>query len=89
MQPAHIRNIAIPLGAPLHKDGSSMSSIKIAVFFAMFGKDFTDPHTLLIALGITIIVSVVEGGIPNGGYIGEILAITIYGFQWNRLCRQP
>jgi Na+/H+-dicarboxylate symporter len=51
--PAHIRNIAIPLGAPLHKDGSSMSSIiKIAVIFAMFEKDFTDPHTLLIALGI-------------------------------------
>jgi hypothetical protein len=37
-------------------------------------------RTLLIALGITIIVSVVEGGIPNGGYIREILAITIYGF---------
>lgn len=79
--PSHIRNIAIPLGAPLHKDGSSMSSIiKIAVIFAMFGKDFTDPNALLMALGITVIVSVVEGGIPNGGYIGEILAITIYGF---------
>jgi hypothetical protein len=38
---------------------------------------------LLIALGITIIVSVVEGGIPNGGW-GDF-AITIYGFQWNRL----
>ena len=79
--PSHIRNIAIPLGAPLHKDGSSMSSIiKIAVIFSMFGKDFTEPHALLLALGITVIVSVVEGGIPNGGYIGEILAITIYGF---------
>lgn len=79
--PIHIRNIVIPLGAPLHKDGSSMSSIiKIAVIFAMFGKDFTDPITLLIALGITVIVSVVEGGIPNGGYIGEILAISVYGF---------
>ena len=79
--PTYIRNVAIPLGAPLHKDGSSMSSIiKIAVIFAMFGKDFTDPMTLLTALGITVIVSVVEGGIPNGGYIGEILAITIYGF---------
>jgi Na+/H+-dicarboxylate symporter len=79
--PAYIRNVAIPLGAPLHKDGSGMSSIiKIAVIFAMFGKDFTDPVTLLTALGITVIVSVVEGGIPNGGYIGEILAITIYGF---------
>jgi Na+/H+-dicarboxylate symporter len=79
--PAHIRNFVIPLGAPLHKDGSSMSSIiKIAVIFAMFGKDFTDPITILTALGITIVVSVVEGGIPNGGYIGEILAITVYGF---------
>ena len=79
--PKHISNIVIPLGAPLHKDGSGMSSIiKIAVIFAMFGKDFTDPNTLLMALGITVIVSVVEGGIPNGGYIGEVLAITIYGF---------
>lgn len=79
--PKHISNVVIPLGAPLHKDGSGMSSIiKIAIIFAMFGKDFTDLNTLLMALGITVIVSVVEGGIPNGGYIGEVLAITIYGF---------
>lgn len=79
--PAHVRNLVIPLGAPLHKDGSSMSSIlKITFLFAMFGKDFTDPTTILLALGITVIVSIVEGGIPNGGYIGEILAITVYGF---------
>ena len=78
--PNHISHIVIPLGAPLHKDGSSMSSIiKIAVIFAIFGKDFTEPSTLLLALGITVIVSVVEGGIPNGGYIGEVLAITVYG----------
>ena len=79
--PAHVRNLVIPLGGPLHKDGSSMSSIlKITFLFAMFGKDFTDPMTILLALGITVIVSIVEGGIPNGGYIGEILAITVYGF---------
>lgn len=79
--PSHVRNLVIPLGAPLHKDGSSMSSIlKITFLFAMFGKDFTDPMTILLALGITVIVSIVEGGIPNGGYIGEILAITVYGF---------
>ncbi|MGL2986963.1 dicarboxylate/amino acid:cation symporter [Flavobacterium sp. RSSA_27] len=79
--PAYIRNVVIPLGAPLHKDGSSMSSIvKIAIMFAIFGKDFSDPLTILTAIGITIVVSVVEGGIPNGGFIGEILAITVYGF---------
>ncbi|MDN3671737.1 dicarboxylate/amino acid:cation symporter [Flavobacterium branchiarum] len=79
--PARVRNVVIPLGAPLHKDGSSMSSIlKITVLFTMFGKDFTEPSTILMALGITVIVSIVEGGIPNGGYIGEVLAITVYGF---------
>jgi hypothetical protein len=46
------------------------SIIKIAVIFAMFGKDFTDPHTLLIALGITI-VSVVEGGIQMEDTSGD------------------
>ncbi len=79
--PDHIANLAIPLGAPLHKDGSSISSIiKIAAVFAIMGKDFTDPYTILLALGITIIVSTVEGGIPNGGYIGEILVMTVYNF---------
>lgn len=79
--PSHVRNLVIPLGAPLHKDGSSMSSIlKITFLFAMFGKDFTEPSTILLALGITVIVSIVEGGIPNGGYIGEVLSITVYGF---------
>ena len=79
--PDHIANLAIPLGAPIHKDGSSISSIiKIAAVFAIMGRDFTDPYTILIALGITIIVSTVEGGIPNGGYIGEILVMTVYNF---------
>lgn len=79
--PEHIRNLVITLGAPIHKDGSSISSIiKIAAVFAIMGKDFTDPYTIMVALGITVIVSTVEGGIPNGGYIGEILVMTVYGF---------
>jgi hypothetical protein len=66
-----------------------MSIIKIAVIFAMFGKDFTDPHTLLIALGITIIVSVVEGGIQMEDTSGRFWQSLFMVFQWNRLCRQP
>lgn len=79
--PAYIRNVVLPLGGPLHKEGSAMAAvIKIAVIFAIFGKDFTQPSVLLLALAITILVSIVEGGIPNGGYIGEVIAITVYGF---------
>jgi Na+/H+-dicarboxylate symporter len=76
-----IAGIAIPLGGTLHKEGSSVSSIlKMAVVFAMFGRGFNSPETILLALGMTVLVSIVEGGIPNGGYVGELLFISAYGF---------
>lgn len=79
--PTYIANVTIPLGATLHKDGSSISSIiKMAVVFALFGKGFDSMETISIALGMTILVSIVEGGIPNGGYVGELLFISAYGF---------
>jgi hypothetical protein len=63
------------------------SIIKIAVIFAMFGKDFTDPRADCVRDYNNSFSG--RGRNSNGGYIGEILAITIYGFQWNGFCRQP
>ena len=78
--PAAIANVVIPLGTTLHKNGSSISSIvKIVVAFSLIGRDFFEPATLISAVGITILVSIVAGGIPNGGYIGEMLMISVYG----------
>ena len=77
--PDSVANIVIPIGSTLHKNGSSMSSIiKIYVAFLIIGENFFDPVNLLIALGITVFVSIVAGGIPNGGYIGEMLMISAY-----------
>lgn len=79
--PRYIGNIAIPLGATLHKDGSSISSIiKIAAVFALFHKSFTGLDVLSVAVLITIFVSLVEGGIPAGGYLGELLVMSVYNF---------
>ena len=84
--PSHIGNVVIPLGATLHKDGSSISSIvKIGVVFAMYGRPLSGVDTVLLALGVTVIVSIVEGGIPNGGYIGELLVMSVYGFPVDAL----
>jgi Na+/H+-dicarboxylate symporter len=78
--PPEIGNVVIPLGASLHKDGSSISSIiKMTVVFGMFGRGFDSPSVILLALAITVLVSIVEGGIPNGGYIGEMLVMSVYG----------
>ncbi|QES89776.1 dicarboxylate/amino acid:cation symporter [Rhizosphaericola mali] len=74
-----IRNIVITLGGVLHKEGSSISSIiKIATVFAVLHKPYTGMDTITSAILITIIVSMVEGGVPNGGYLGEILFISVY-----------
>lgn len=79
--PADIGNVVVPLGATLHKDGSSISSIiKMAVVFSMFGRSFDSVTVVAMAMGVTVIASIVEGGIPNGGYIGELLVMSIYGF---------
>lgn len=79
--PDQISNVVVPLGASLHKDGSSISSIiKIAVVFAILHKPLTGVDTVLIALSVSVIVSIVEGGIPSGGYAGELMVVAAYSF---------
>ncbi len=76
-----IYNLVIPIGGIIHKHGSAMSSIvKIYVAFLLLNKNFFTLENIFIALFISIIVSVVEGGIPNGGFIGELLMISLYSF---------
>lgn len=78
--PSNIATIVIPLGNTLYKNGSAISSIvKIYVAFEICGWNFYTWETIILALAITLAVSVVAGGIPNGGYVGEMLMISIYG----------
>ncbi|MGN0002412.1 MAG: dicarboxylate/amino acid:cation symporter [Sphingobacterium composti] len=78
--PNSIASVVVPLGNTLYKNGSSISSIlKIYVAFAILDWNFFEPSTMIMAVGITLLVSMVAGGIPNGGFIGEMLMISIYG----------
>src|SRR5690606_28713619 len=78
--PNYIASVVIPLGNTLYKNGSSISSIlKIYVAFAILDWNFFEPTTLITAVGITILVSMVAGGIPNRGFLGERLMKSVYG----------
>ncbi|TYR35955.1 dicarboxylate/amino acid:cation symporter [Sphingobacterium phlebotomi] len=78
--PDAVANVVVTLGNTLYKNGSAISSIlKIYVAFAILGWNFFEPMTMVTAVGITILVSMVAGGIPNGGFIGEMLMISVYG----------
>lgn len=78
--PANVANVVVPLGNTLYKNGSAISSIlKIYVAFSILGWNFFELETMALAACITLLVSVVAGGIPNGGFIGEMLMISIYG----------
>ena len=76
-----VGEVALPIGATMHMEGSSMASIlKIAFLFSIFGKSFTSIDTVLIAILISVLSGVVMSGIPGGGLIGELLIVTLYDF---------
>jgi Na+/H+-dicarboxylate symporter len=76
-----IREMVLPLGATIHMDGSCLAAIlKIAILFALYGRDFSGIDVYAQAVGIAILTGVVMSGIPGGGFIGEMLIVTVYGF---------
>ena len=79
--PEDIREIVLPLGATIHMDGSCLAAImKIAVLFSLFGRDFSGLDTFAGAIGISLLCGVVMSGIPGGGFLGEVLIVSLYGF---------
>ena len=79
--PEDVREIVLPLGATIHMDGSCLAAIlKIAVLFALFGRPFSGAETLAGAVGVALLCGVVMSGIPGGGFLGEMLIVSLYGF---------
>lgn len=79
--PRDVRETIIPIGATIHMEGSSLSAIlKIAFLFAVFQRDFFTPGNILIGIAVALLAGMVMAGIPSGGFIGELMIITLYGF---------
>jgi Na+/H+-dicarboxylate symporter len=79
--PRDISQIIIPVGATIHMDGTCISAIvKISLLFSLFGMSFSGLGTMLTAVGIALLSGMVMAGIPGGGFTGELLIITLYGF---------
>jgi Na+/H+-dicarboxylate symporter len=79
--PRDISKIVIPIGATVHMDGTCISAVvKIALLFGFFGMKFSGIGTIATALGIALLSGIVMTGIPGGGFLGELLIVTLYGF---------
>ncbi|QQE74790.1 dicarboxylate/amino acid:cation symporter [Brevibacillus composti] len=79
--PKDIREIVVPFGATAHMDGSCLSAIlKISFIFGLFNMPFHGLDTYLTAIMIAVLSGVVMSGVPGGGFIGEMLIVTMYGF---------
>lgn len=78
--PKDIRETVLPLGATIHMDGSCLSAmLKISFVFGVFNMDFSGMGTFLTAIGICLLSGIVMSGIPGGGFIGEMMIVTLYG----------
>lgn len=79
--PQDISRIVIPVGATIHMDGTCISAIvKISLLFSLFGMSFSGIGTIATAVGIALLSGMVMSGIPGGGFTGELLIVTLYGF---------
>ncbi|MCI2109932.1 MAG: dicarboxylate/amino acid:cation symporter [Acidaminococcaceae bacterium] len=76
-----VRDLCIPLGANLHKDGACLITIlKIAFLCNVLGINFMDPVIIFKAVVCATLASMVMGAIPAGGYVGELFVISLFGF---------
>ena len=79
--PEDIREVMIPIGATIHMDGSCLSAVlKIAVLFGLFHMNFLGVGTIATAIGVALLSGIVMSGIPGGGFLGELMIVTLYGF---------
>ena len=84
--PKDIREVIIPIGATIHMEGSCLSAVlKTAVLFGLYQMDFAGPGTILMAVGIALLSGTVMSGIPGGGFLGELMIVTMYGFPMEAL----
>ena len=75
-----ISETVIPLAGALHKDGSVMGGVvKISFVFGVFGMNFSGMNIYLVTIGVALLVGMVMGAIPNGGMIGEMLILSLFG----------
>lgn len=80
--PEDVREIVLPIGASIHMDGTCLAAVlKIAVLFSIFHRDFTGLDTYVTAIGVSLLCGVVMSGIPGGGFLGETLIVSLYGFS--------
>ena len=79
--PRDIREMVIPIGSTIHMDGSCLSAVlKTAVLFGLFHMDFSSPWAMVTAVGVALLSGTVMSGIPGGGFLGELMIVTLYGF---------
>ncbi|MDD5438787.1 MAG: dicarboxylate/amino acid:cation symporter [Candidatus Omnitrophica bacterium] len=84
--PEDIREVVIPIGATVHMDGSCLSAmLKISLLFGLFNMNFSGIETFVSAIGVSLVSGIVMSGIPGGGFLGELMIVTLYGFPLEAL----
>lgn len=79
--PNSISNLSGSLATNLYKPGGTMCQIvKIAVVGGLYGLNFASPDVFFRAIFVAVFIGIVAGSIPGGGYIGEIIIMSSFGF---------
>lgn len=76
-----VRSISLPLGTVLNMQGNIIqTTLKIILLYSLFDMPFDNIFTFSMAISVAMLTSVVSGGVPGGGVMGNMMLISIYNF---------
>ena len=77
----YVRNISLPIGTVLNMQGNIIqTTLKIILLYSLFGMPFDNIWVFAIAIGVAMLTSIVSGGVPGGGVMGNMMLVSIYNF---------
>ena len=76
-----IRSVSLPIGTVLNMQGNVIqTTLKIILLYTLYDMPFNNSGTYAIAIGAALITSIVSGGVPGGGVMGNMMLVSLYNF---------
>lgn len=77
----NVRSVSLPLGTVLNMQGNIIqTTLKIILLYSLFGMTFDNIWLFSMAIGAAMLTSIVSGGVPGGGVMGNMMLVSIYNF---------
>lgn len=76
-----VRSVSLPIGTVLNMQGNIIqTTLKVILLYTLYNMPFDNIRVFALAIGAALITSIVSGGVPGGGVMGNMMLVSLYNF---------